>query len=72
MDNGNNQEFIGTKEASRMADYHPTYLTLLMKNGVIPAYKVGGRWKINKSELLAHIAKGSNQGANKTKVEENK
>lgn len=70
MDNENKQEFIGTKEASRIADYHPTYLALLLKDGVIPAYKVGGRWKINRSELIAYIAKGSNQGVNKAKAEE--
>jgi len=61
------QDFIGTKEGARITDYHQTYFCKLLKDGVIPAYKFNGRWRISKSELLAFIAAGSNQGVNPTK-----
>ncbi|NCB40523.1 MAG: helix-turn-helix domain-containing protein [Erysipelotrichia bacterium] len=56
-----NTDFIGTREGAPIAGYHYTYFCKLLRDGVIPAYRVNGRWRISKSELLAFIAKGSNQ-----------
>ena len=72
MDNGNNQDFISSREGARIAGYHQSYFCKLLRYGVIPAYRLNGRWRISKSELLALIAACSNQGANKMKAEENK
>lgn len=60
-------DLIGTREGAPIMGYHYTYFCKLLKDGVIPAYKVNGRWRISKSELLAFIAAGSNQGVNPTK-----
>jgi hypothetical protein len=65
----NKQGFIGTREAARIAGYHPVYLTKLVRLGIIPGYK-RGQWRISKSELLAFIAAGSNQGINQLKTED--
>mgnify|MGYP000846368478 CR=1 FL=1 len=62
-----NQDFIGTREGAKIAGYHQVYFCKLLKDGIIPAYRLNGRWRISKSELLAFIAAGSNQGVNPTK-----
>ena len=59
-----NQDFIGTREGAKIAGYHQVYFCKLLKDGIIPAYRLNGRWRRSKSELLAFIAAGSNQGAN--------
>jgi excisionase family DNA binding protein len=59
-------DLITTKQAAALIGYHPVYLTKLVRDGIIPGYKCG-QWRISKSELLAFIAAGSNQGVNPTK-----
>lgn len=45
-------------EASRMLGYTtPDYLARLIRNGVVRAEKVGGRWRIEKREIELRIAR---------------
>lgn len=54
-------DFITTHEAAIILNRHPVYVTKLVRLGIIPGYKMG-QWRISKSELLAFIEAGSNQG----------
>lgn len=53
-------DLITTHEAAAILHRHPTYVTKLVRLGIIPGYKFG-QWRISKSELLAFIEAGSNQ-----------
>ena len=66
----NKQGFIGTREAARIAGHHQARFRKLLKDGVMPGYRLNGRWRVSKSELLAFIAAGSSQGVNQLKTED--
>ena len=49
---------LSVVEASRMLGYTtPDYLLRLIRNGVVRAEKVGGRWRIEKREIELRIAR---------------
>jgi excisionase family DNA binding protein len=49
---------LSVVEASRMLGYTtPDYLLRLIRNGVVRAEKVGGRWRVEKREVELRIAR---------------
>jgi excisionase family DNA binding protein len=49
---------LSTTEASRMLGYTtPDYLLRLIRNGVVRAERVGGRWQIERREIELRLAR---------------
>lgn len=46
------EEMLNASEASKLIKMHEQTFRRLARNGKIPAFKVGGRWKFKKSDLL--------------------
>ena len=64
-------DWLTTKEAGKLAGYHPDYIRKLVKAGVIEARKWGNAWMINRPSLLVYVKQietlGEKRGPKPTK-----
>jgi excisionase family DNA binding protein len=67
---------LSVVEASRMLGYTtPDYLLRLIRNGVVRAEKVGGRWRVEKREVelrMARVEKKRSSASFRDRSEENR
>jgi len=55
-------DYITSKVASELADFHHDYITLLASQGKIKAFKFGREWMIYKPSLEAYLASNRKPG----------
>lgn len=46
---------LTTDEVAAVLRLHPTTIKLLMRDGKLPGRKIGGQWRLLKSDLLAYL-----------------
>jgi len=46
---------LTTDEVAAVLRLHPTTVKLLMRDGKLPGRKIGGQWRLLKSDLLAYL-----------------
>jgi excisionase family DNA binding protein len=46
---------LTAEEVAAVLRLHPTTIKLLMRNGELPGKKIGGQWRLLKSELFAYL-----------------
>ena len=49
--NANNNEFLSIKEVAHRLNLHEMTIYRLIKSKDLPAFKVGGQWRINRQFL---------------------
>lgn len=68
--------YYGTTEASKLLGYTtPDYLLRLIRNGVVRAERVGGRWRIEGRDLalrLNHVERKRSSTSFRERTEENR
>jgi excisionase family DNA binding protein len=56
-------DWITTKEAAEISEYHVKYVRRLIREGRVKGQLWGRSWMVSRSSLLAHIAKAKKLGA---------
>jgi excisionase family DNA binding protein len=54
-------EVLTTNEAARVLCMHPKTLLRQARQGIVPAARVGGRWKFSRRQLLAWVEEGGSR-----------
>ena len=50
-----NQDILNTNEGARLLRMSPAKLRELATGGVLPAYRVGNRWRFRRADLLEWV-----------------
>ncbi len=51
------QDWITTKEAAKVSDYHPEHIRELLREGKVQGKKFGPIWQVSKTSLLDYLIK---------------
>lgn len=56
-------EWITTREAVKLSQYHPDHIRILVRSKRIKAQKFGEVWQISRPSLLAYLREQDKRGA---------
>jgi excisionase family DNA binding protein len=59
----NENQFVKPREAAKILDINLKTLYVMMNQKIIPAVKFGGRWRLDKLELLQLLKNGTKSNA---------
>ncbi len=54
-------EFLTAKEVATLLRVNVHTIRIMLKDRILPGYKIGGVWRFNKSELLEWIKSGKTE-----------
>jgi excisionase family DNA binding protein len=56
------EDWITTREAAKLSQYHPDHIRILVRSRRIRAQKFGEVWQISRSSLLAYLQEQAKRG----------